>query len=84
MICTMTDNDILDYDFFADDKDCDGVVMHTSKIVVTYKEHTCMFMPHTQHVIPIGSRSRVDKALVDGKWRSFYSCIDCHEKYTLP
>ena len=76
---TTTPDEMLDYDFFADDKDCSGILLHTAKVVTTRVEHECLFSPETLHVIPTGSIARVDKALVDGEWKSFYSCLACHE-----
>lgn len=76
----MTDEQILSYDFFADDKDCDGIRNHTAKVVTTRKEHECLFTPEGRHIIPTGSRVRVDQAIVDGKWARFYSCVACHER----
>lgn len=75
----MTDTEVLAYDFFADDKDCSGIRNHTAKIVTTRAEHVCLFRPDLQHTIPKGARARVDRAIVDGEWKSFYSCVNCHE-----
>lgn len=74
----VTDEEVLSYDFFADDKDCDGIRNHTSSVVTTRKEHICLFSSQT-HTIPAGERARLDKAIVDGEWKSFYSCVACHE-----
>lgn len=76
----MTDDEILSYDFFADDKDCDGIRNHTARVVVTRTEHECLFAPETHHTIPVGAKARVDKAIVDGEWQTFYSCAECHER----
>lgn len=79
----MTDGQILDYDFFADDKDRSGVRNHTAKVVTTRKEHECLFSSEGRHPIAVGSRARVDQAICDGEWACFYSCVACHEKYGL-
>jgi hypothetical protein len=78
----MTDQEMLSYNFFADDKDCDGIRNHTTRVVVTRKEHTCFYSPDT-HPIPPGTRARLDEAVVDGEWKRFYSCEPCHEKGSM-
>ena len=74
-VATLTDDERLRFDLFASDRDNDGVRVRTSNIVTTRKPHTCRFSE--PHEIPIGSRARFEKALVDGVWGSFYVCCAC-------
>jgi len=76
----VTDQQMLGYDFFADDKDC-AFQCHTSRVVQTRTQHECLFHPDWRHPIPPGARARVDKALFDGRWSTFYSCAACHERW---
>lgn len=67
----------LDYDFFADDKDNAGIRCHRVSIVTTRTLHECLISPERRHAIPPGSRARRDEAIFDGKWCSFYTCVEC-------
>ena len=55
--------------------DGEGVEQRTSKIVLTRKPHFCPGLSRGgEHTIPPGTRACCEHALVDGKWRSAYTC----------
>lgn len=74
----------LKYDPFSDcDRDTD-IRFHTEKIVKVRKEQDCMLsdlLGLPIHKIEIGQLARYDHALVDGEWGSYYSCLDCMDKW---
>ena len=69
----------LAWDPYAGDKDAGPVEALTSKIVRTRKPQTCVATEET-HDISAGSLARRDKALYDGKWASWYACLDCIDR----
>ena len=69
------DADLLSIDLYADDRDDAGARCVSSRIVTTRKHHMCRF--DKLHVIPIGSRARLEKAFVADRWGQFYVCCDC-------
>jgi hypothetical protein len=77
----LTDERILEFDPYADE--CE-VKYQTIKIVKTRKEQKCMGVPGVDgldlHPIPAGTRARHEKAMIDGEWGSYYTCIDCIKK----
>lgn len=78
----LTDAEIIDIDFFAGDMD-DGsepIRCHTVKIVKTRRDQMCVAFEET-HVIPKGSRARVERAVYEGEWKSWYACIPCCERW---
>lgn len=56
---------------------------HTTKLVTTRVDHTCQGTDNESHghLIPRGSRARFEKALVDGRWCSYYLCLDCMDRW---
>lgn len=74
----ITDSDLLAIDLFAGDKDDAGAKCVSSRIVTTRKPQTCMFSEEF-HDIPVGTRARFEKALIDDCWSSFYACCACIE-----
>lgn len=76
-----TDDELLGIDLFGGDKDDGGAKLCASRIVMTRKSHICVFSD--RHEIPIGSRARAEKALIDDKWRSFYVCCDCLKQWLV-
>ena len=69
----------LKYDpFSGSDRDAD-IRCHTFSIVKTKKSHQCMLanMIAKSHTIKKGQLARYDKAIVDGQWGGYYSCLDC-------
>jgi hypothetical protein len=76
MSIEFTDDELLDIDLFAGDKDNAGARLSSSRIVVTRKPHVCVFSEE-QHEIPVGTRARTEKAIIDGVWVSFHACCDC-------
>lgn len=63
------------------DGDAD-VRCYSRRVVVTKKPHRCPgnFL-EALHDIPIGTAAVVERALVDGKWATCYTCSDCIEKW---
>ena len=70
------DAECLNIDLFAGDTDDAGATLCSSKIVTTRKTHTCRFADDP-HNISIGARARVETALIDNHWTTFYVCCDC-------
>ena len=67
---------------YSGDKDGSGVEQLTVKVVRTKKSHDCPGMFAGQlHTIPIGSRAIREHALVDGAWRSCWTCERCILRY---
>jgi hypothetical protein len=54
----------------------------TVKVVKVRKEHLCVAGLHGRkgHIIKKGESARLEKAIVDGVWGSFYCCIPCMDK----
>lgn len=79
----ITDEVRIQFDpFGADDS---KVEMETQKIVSVRKRHVCYgsYFPDEkrgEHYINIGDRARLDKALVEGDWCSYYFCLTCLDK----
>lgn len=71
----------LGVDLFGGDKDSSDVRLQTSKIVKVRKKQICNF--GKVHDIQSGEFSRYDKALVDGKWGSCYSCLKCLDSHLI-
>lgn len=72
-----TDDALLSVDLFGDDKDDAGARMASSQIVKTRQVHTCRYAE--PHDMPIGTRARLEKAIIDNKWGQFYVCSGCLE-----
>ena len=59
--------------------DCDAEVrLHSKKVVIPRKARKCPgnFLEGL-HDVASGKRGIVERALVDGQWRSCYTCEDC-------
>ena len=74
-----TDHEYMHWDAFAGDKDGGDTRCRTVAIVKTRKIRTCLCFPEP-HAIPIGQRVRLEKSIYEGKWRSWYSCLECIDK----
>ena len=56
------------------DRDTDTRCL-TVRVVRTRKEHSCIGLQHSDwHKVSAGSRMVMEKAIIDGKWRSAYTC----------
>lgn len=76
-----TENLYLSFDPFEGDRDVD-IRNKTVRIVKTRKPHPCVtVLSQEQHTIEPGSRARYEKAIVDGRWCSYYVCIDCMNRW---
>lgn len=78
-----TDADIIDWDpFDGADRDVD-IRARTVKVVTTRKPQRCYGDDGaaSAHDIPAGTRARVERAIVDGEWGSFYICVPCMVKW---
>lgn len=62
------------FEFYAPDE-CE--VNHTQRIVKTRKEHVCCSCFQT---IPSGENALMEKAFVDGKPETAYTCIGCCDR----
>lgn len=72
----LTDDELLNFDLYAGDRDDAGARCQSSRIVTTCKPHVCRFSGQA-HDIPVGSRARLEKACLDGTWGQFYVCCAC-------
>ena len=53
---------------------------YSNAIVKTKTEHRCM-ASREAHLIPPRSRAFREKALVDGRWGTSYTCLPCIEAW---
>lgn len=77
------DVDFLDWDpFDGADRDV-KIRARTVKIVTTKTTQKCVGNDgaRTEHEIPPRTRARVERAIVDGRWGSYYICTDCMVKW---
>lgn len=77
-----TDVDRLRWDPFDGDRDVD-IRARTVKIVTTRKPAQCLGWDgrDTAHAMPAGTRARVERAIVDGEWGSYYICCVCTDRW---
>lgn len=72
--------------FSGADMDTD-IRCHTAKIVSVRKPQDCMLAQligdKSPHQIMPGQLARYDHAIVDGEWGSYYSCLDCMDKWLI-
>lgn len=70
------DEDYINCDPFYGETDVD-IRCRTVKIIVAAKDHKCSscLLDQKEHIIKAGEKARVEKAIVDGSWCSYYSCI---------
>ena len=69
--------------FCGSDRDV-NVRCHTAKIVTVRKSHPCVLadlIGNEFHSINPGEKARRDKAIVEGEWGSYYTCIPCMDKW---
>lgn len=74
-----TDADYLRWDpFDGADRDVD-IRARTVKIVTTRSPHRCVGPDGAAqaHDMPAGTRARVERAIIDGEWGSYYMCVGC-------
>jgi hypothetical protein len=69
----------VNYDLFAGDKEGPVTRLREVRLVTTRKEQTCVFLD--VHQMPVGTHARFEKAIMDGKWCSYYACIKCMDKW---
>lgn len=74
------DREYLEVDFLASDKDDGGLRNVIVKIVTTRKPHQCLVF-HRGHEIPVGARARFEKGIYEGKWGSWYGCLECIDQW---
>lgn len=57
----------------------DGEVRANSvKVIVTRRSHSCVSLTESNpHIIRAGSRVVCEKAVVDGDWFTWYTCVPC-------
>ena len=54
----------------------------TVSVVTTRKPHECFsFDCRGLHAVPAGTRAIYEHAIVDGKWGSFYTCLECADSW---
>jgi hypothetical protein len=68
--------------FDGADRDVD-IRCRSVKIVTTKAPRLCYGADGvaSQHDMPTGTRARVERALVDGEWGSYYICLACMETW---
>ena len=55
---------------------------YSTKVVKTRKPHKCPgYWREEQHEIPAGTTAVVERAIMDGKWVSCYTCEACILKW---
>ena len=75
-IMKYSEEDYLDYDVGAGDRDVD-IRYQSTKLVKTRKPHLCVLCDTE---IPSKTKMLRDKAIVEGEWGSCYMCIPCLDK----
>lgn len=62
-----------------------GIRARTVRIVTTAKEQHCLGDDGaaSAHDIPAGTRARVERAIVEGEWGSYYICVACMDKWLI-
>lgn len=74
-----SDEQYLDFVYFADDDECKSLEI---KIVKTRKEHECVSIFRDPHLITVGTRAILEKAIHVDKGRvSCYLCLNCADEY---
>lgn len=74
----LTDEQLLWYDPFADDKG--DIELTFSNVVRTRRPQQCT-MNWEAHAIPIGARAVVYRWQMGDEWGRMYCCADCIEKW---
>ncbi|MHA2064625.1 MAG: hypothetical protein ACXABY_09650 [Candidatus Thorarchaeota archaeon] len=69
----------INYDMFAGDKEGPVTRLRSVRLVTTRREQTCVFL--NVHQMPPGTHARYEQAIMDDKWRSYYCCLDCMDKW---
>lgn len=80
-----TDADYLRWDpFDGANRDVD-IRARTVKIVTTRSPHRCVGQDGAaqSHDMQKGTRARVERAIVDGEWGSYYMCIGCMAEWLV-
>jgi hypothetical protein len=55
---------------------------YSAKVVKTRKQHMCPgYFLEALHPIPVGTLTVRERALVDGKWGTAYTCVDCIKRW---
>ena len=66
-----------DFEGMFSDSDTD-IRRYTTQVVKTRKPHFCPgYSQPAGHTIPPGTTTVLERAIVDGKWRSSYTCEAC-------
>lgn len=72
-------NIYLETDFWCD-QDTE-IKLRKTKLVENREKQKCMNPLGESHSIKKGTLCYYEKALVDGKWGSYYTCLECLDKY---
>lgn len=71
----------VDCDPFEGDREI-NIRNKTVKIVKVRKQQDCYGIDKdSSHQIEVGKLARLEKAIVDEKWESYYICIKCMEQW---
>lgn len=72
-----SDSEYLSTEFF-EDRDT-GIRAQSRKIVVTRAAHRCAYADviGNPHTIPPGTRAVYERAVVEGQWGAWWSCLGC-------
>jgi hypothetical protein len=78
----MSDPDLLvAFEGMYNDGDAD-VRLYSAKVVKTRAEHKCPgYFLEALHPIPVGTLTVRERALVDGKWATSYTCAECIHRW---
>lgn len=72
---------LTDFEGMYSDGDAD-VRQYSRRVVRTRSVHSCPgFFLEALHNIPAGTLAVVERAIVDGKWCSCWTCADCINRW---
>jgi hypothetical protein len=74
------DREYLNRDPFDGERDVD-IRCRSVTIATTRKPQQCYGTDGKMHDMPVGTRVRRERAIVDGKWGTYYVCIPCMDRW---
>jgi hypothetical protein len=73
----------LSFDLFSDDRDI-KITLQTARLVITRAPHRCASPLGKEHQIDKGTRARFEKALIDGEWGRYWTCLPGIDQFNSP
>lgn len=80
---TSDDDRYLRFDLFSDDRDVE-IRMQSARVVTTKAPHPCISPIGKDHQIPKKTKARFEKAIVEGVWRRYWTCLPCIDAFDEP